>query len=62
MNDKRRRRLSKVWSELESIIDEEQEALDNLPEGLECSQRAEDMEHCIGELEEAKDLVGEHQD
>lgn len=37
---------------LEAVKDEEQEAFDNMPEGLQCSERGETMEEYIGTLEE----------
>ena len=37
---------------LESAMDEEQEAFDNMPESLQCSERGETMEGYIGTLEE----------
>lgn len=38
---------------LESILDEEQEYYDNIPENLQTSQRAEDSEDAISNLEDA---------
>ena len=37
---------------LEAVKDEEQEAFDNMPESLQCSERGEAMEGYIGTLEE----------
>ena len=37
---------------LESVMDEEQEAFDNMPESLQCSERGETMEKCIATLDE----------
>ncbi len=59
MNNERRKKLSAVWSELESIIEEEQEAVDNLSGNLEGSHAAMSMEGVIDTLEEAKDLIGD---
>ena len=38
---------------LESVMDEEQEAFDNLPESIQGSERGEAMEECIYTIEEA---------
>ncbi len=40
---------------LEVVMDEEQEAFDNLPESLQCSERGETMEEYIGVIEEMID-------
>ena len=40
---------------LEAVMEEEQEAFDNMPESLQCSERGEAMEEYIGTLEEAID-------
>ena len=60
MNKERRKRLEalkedldRALVELESITTDEQEAFDNMPEGLQCSERGESMEECIGILEGA---------
>lgn len=75
MNKLRRKELSKVVSELniikdkdalydcintlESIKDDEQDYYDNIPENLQYSQRAEDSEAAIDNLEEALDYLNE---
>ncbi len=66
MNKARRMRLIAVQSklsdlkaEIEQIRDEEQEAYDNLPEGLQDSERGVSMEAAIEELDDAaSDLEG----
>ena len=66
MNKARRMRLIAVQSklsdlkaEIEQICDEEQEAYDNLPEGLQDSERGVSMESAIEELDDAaSDLEG----
>lgn len=45
--------IERVKSMLESILDEEQEYYDNIPENLQTSQRAEDSEDAISNLEDA---------
>ena len=42
---------------LDNIKDEEQDYYDNIPENLQYSQRAEDSEEAISNLEEALDLL-----
>lgn len=37
---------------LEAVMEEEQEAFDNMPESLQCSERGEAMEEYISTLEE----------
>ena len=58
MNKARRKRLENVvevltaqMEELEYIKDEEQEAFDNLPEGIQCSEKGETMEENIDDLD-----------
>lgn len=66
MNAKRRDRIDSVINELiekfeeikaeaidqlSEIMDEEQEAYDNLPESLQESERGENMQNCIDALE-----------
>lgn len=60
MNNTRRKLLQSIIntlndcsSDLESAKDEEQEAFDNLPEGLQVSVRGEAMESAISEMENA---------
>ena len=62
MNKIRRKALRKALElidEAKSIIeacrDEEQEAFDNLPEGLQESERGEAMAECIYQMEDAMD-------
>lgn len=65
MNKNRRNAISDIYdklidiqSNLECIRDEEQEAFDNLPESIQCSERGERMEEYISSLDEALDYVG----
>lgn len=60
MNNQRRKKISKVIESLEvskqeitSILDEEQECFDNIPEGLLDSERALNTENAIASLDEA---------
>ena len=64
MNKVRRKELARVVDLLdqardllETIRDEEQEAFENLPESIQCSERGETMENCIGTMEEMLDYL-----
>jgi predicted RNase H-like HicB family nuclease len=66
MNKTRRRKLTAligrtevIKDELDAILAEEQEAYDNMPEGLQCSARGEDSETAIGAMEEAIELLSD---
>lgn len=61
MNKARRERISKLISELEPMVDklesicsEEEDYFENMPEGLQQSERGQEAEAAISELEEAK--------
>lgn len=45
--------LSNAWNILNRVRDDEQSAFDNLPEGLQNSERGEDMEDWIERLDTA---------
>lgn len=51
--------LKKVSSELSSILNEEQDAFDNMPEGLQGSLRGMYSEDAIDNMEEASDKLDE---
>lgn len=60
MNDEKRKRLREAASLIErgasiveSVMDDEQYAFDNLPESFQDSERGATMEDAIGELEDA---------
>lgn len=60
MNAQRRKDIEKAVellyeakSMLETSLEEEQNAFDNLPEGIQCSERGEKMEEYIGYLEDS---------
>ena len=64
MNKERRKalqsivdRLTELGEELAAIRDEEQEAYENLPEGIQSSERGEMMDAAIGYLDEAFDGI-----
>ncbi len=60
MNNQRRKEIAEISEEieaikarLESVLEEEQEAYDNLPEGIQDSDRGERMSEAISSLENA---------
>lgn len=64
MNIARRKRLAEALTLLESakdvieeVMEEEQEAFDNLPESLQGADRGVEMEEYIGDLENAVDSL-----
>lgn len=66
MNKARRAILTKVCDslanlqeEVSAVRDEEEEAMENMPESLQGSERYEQMEEVAGVLEEANDLFDE---
>lgn len=46
-------RLESVKDFIEAILEDEQEAYDNMPENLQYSERGEKAEECISALEDA---------
>lgn len=66
MNNTRRKQLRKwledmeeIKSELETIVDDEQDYYDNIPENLQGSQRACDSEESIDQMNEAISSIEE---
>jgi exonuclease VII small subunit len=64
MNKTRRKEINKCKTDLEyisnklqSILDDEQIAFDNMPEGLQCSVRGMDSEDAINSMETAKEYL-----
>lgn len=60
MNNPRRKKLAKLQEQieelrmaLEEVLEEEQEAFDNMPENLQYSEKGERAEGCISALEDA---------
>lgn len=51
-------RLEEIAAELEQLAAEEQEAFNNMPESLQGSERGEQMESNISELEDAQSDAG----
>lgn len=69
MNKKRRTQIKEVYAalrdtkdNLEDILAEEQFALDNLPENLQESERAESAENAIDKMDNAVDAIAEAMD
>lgn len=52
-------RLNLIESELEAIAEEERDSFDNLPDGLQCSDRGLVMEAAADELDEVSGEVSE---
>lgn len=46
-------KLSSLQTSIEELLEEEQEAFDNLPEGIQDSERGEAIQTAIDNLEEA---------
>ena len=66
MNQERRTKIEKLVEQLQDIEgsirelqEEEQEAFDNLPEGIQGSERGQAMEEAAGNLEQAADACAE---
>lgn len=66
MNDRRRRFIKQARVQVEdakSLIDtaleEEQECFDNLPEGIQCGERGNEMEENIEALQDASSSLEE---
>ena len=64
MNKQRRKTIEEVIelledakATLETIAEEEQEAYDNLPQGIQDSERGETMSNNVGEMEEASSTL-----
>lgn len=51
--------LETVKEALQDVLNEEQEAYDNLPEGLQEADRGQQMQECIEALEGVVDSLGE---
>jgi len=59
MNKQRRAILQKIINSLDDVISQEQDAYDNMPEGIRESERGESTEQGLDNLNEAKDLIEE---
>ena len=65
MNNIRRKQIKKIATSIEELIEqlkflqeEEQEAFDNLPEGIQMSERGLQMEENIDTIEDSIDDIG----
>ncbi len=54
--------LADLQEEVSTVRDDEEEAMENMPESLQGSERYEQMEGAVGVLEEANDLFDELMD
>lgn len=66
MNKKRRKEIenlresiSETKAKLQDLLDEEQQAFDNMPESIQESERGEEMQEIIEYMEAAIDSLGE---
>lgn len=66
MNKERRAKIAKILAqlsdlkdELESVAGEERDAFDNMPEGLQQSDRGQNSEQAADALDEAVNAMGE---
>ena len=66
MNKARRKKISEILEqleglsvEIEEVMNEEQEAYDNLPESIQYSERGENMEGYISSLDDAMNYVSD---
>ena len=66
MNKSRRTKISNAVSKLmeageiiDSVLDEEQDAMDNIPENFQESERYSEMEDAVDILSEAADQINE---
>ena len=64
MNNARRKKLKDVVSvlekakcDVESVLNDEQDAFDNLPDGLQGTERADAMDNACDELDSALDYI-----
>lgn len=57
MNDRRKKELYDIIDKLESLINNEQESFDNMPENLQFSEKGEKLEENIDSLTEARDII-----
>lgn len=69
MNKERRNKIAKIVQEIErikdslqSVLNDEEFAFDNMPENLQSSMRGEESEEAIENMNEAVDALGEAMD
>lgn len=59
LNEKFAASVDELRNEIEAVQDDEQEALDNMPESMEGSERYSAMESAIESLQSSMDLLDE---
>lgn len=59
MNRERRVEIGRIIDSLQNVIADEQDAYDNMPEGIQESERGEKMEMGLDSLHEAIDTLEE---
>ena len=59
MNEQRREKIRQLKTQISSILNEEQDAFDNMPEGLQSSYRGMCSEDAIDNMEEASEKLDE---
>lgn len=59
MNQGRRAKIQRIVDSLQEVIDEEQNAYDNMPENLRESDKGDKVSESLYELNEAKDILSE---
>ena len=57
--EKAKKQISEIENLIEKVLDDEQDAYDNLPEGIRMSEKGEKMEDAISSLENASDKIAE---
>jgi len=57
VNDKRRKQIEKLFSDLENVLSCEQAAFDNMPDSIQDSMKGDTMQEGIDTLQEACDLL-----
>jgi predicted nuclease with TOPRIM domain len=50
-------KLSELKDELESLAEEERDYYENMPEGLQCSERGDEADRCASNLEDGVDSL-----
>ena len=66
MNKQRRKlaeqyigQLQEIKENIESLKDEEEEAYNNLPDGIQCSERGDEISDMMDHLGDASDSIGD---
>ncbi len=59
MNAKRRKQITELASQIQVILDAEQEYYDNMPEGLQAGDKGDQAQSAIDSLQQAVDSLEE---